>query len=57
MGKAGSRGGCLKNVELEPSYKLLGNGAKKRPCSTKIFEVRGLVAPGPMRCSEDIEDT
>ena len=56
-GGAGSRGGCLKNVGLEPSYEILGSGAKTRPCSTKIFEVRGLVAPGPMPCPEDIGDT
>ena len=55
--QAGARGGYLKNTGLEPSHKLLGSGAKKRPFSTKIFEVRGLVAPGPMPCPEDIEDT
>ena len=41
----------------KPSQKLLGDGAKKRPCSTKIFEVKGLVAPSPVPCPEDIENT
>ena len=33
-----------------------GGSAKKRPCSTKLFEVRGLVTPGLLPCgSEEVK--